>query len=134
MRFLIVAGNAAVAVEDGRIVAPEGHFEIVIRAPAGEVRPGLINAHDHLHRNHYGRLGSPPYRNAYEWAKDIQSRHADAIARGRGMSRRDALLVGAWKNLLAGVTHVVHHDAWESDFDRISPSMSCALRARIYSA
>jgi cytosine/adenosine deaminase-related metal-dependent hydrolase len=121
MRFLIVAGNATVAVEDGRIVAPEGHFEIVIRAPAGEVRPGLINAHDHLHRNHYGRLGIPPYRNAYEWAKDIHTRHADAVTRGRALPRRDALLVGVWKNLLAGVTHVVHHDTWESDFDEDFP-------------
>src|SRR4029077_15897879 len=30
---------------------------------------------------------------------------------------RAALLAGAWKNLLGGVTHVVHHDRWESAFD-----------------
>jgi cytosine/adenosine deaminase-related metal-dependent hydrolase len=120
MRFLIAAQNAVVAVEDGRIVAPDGHFETVLHVP-GEVRPGLINAHDHLHRNHYGRLGSPPYLNAYDWAKDIQARHADVIAHGRSLPRRDALLIGAWKSLLSGVTHVVHHDAWEPDFDTAFP-------------
>jgi len=33
------------------------------------------------------------------------------------MPRRGALLVGAWKNLCAGVTTVVHHDRWEGLFD-----------------
>jgi cytosine/adenosine deaminase-related metal-dependent hydrolase len=121
MRILIAAKNAVVAVEDGRIVTPEGRFEAVIQVPGGEVRPGLINAHDHLHRNHYGRLGDPPYRNAYEWARDIQTRHVDVIAHGRSLLRRDALLIGAWKNLLSGVTHVVHHDVWETDFDADFP-------------
>lgn len=115
-RFLIEARNRVVAVEGGKIVEPEGRFELVLRFPQAEVRPGLINAHDHLHRNHYGRLGAPPYRDAYHWANDIQRRHRLAIATGRALPRREALLAGAWKNLFAGVTTVVHHDAWESDF------------------
>jgi cytosine/adenosine deaminase-related metal-dependent hydrolase len=117
MRFLIAAKNATVAIENGTIVEPSGHFATEIRVPSGEVWPGLINAHDHLHRNHYGRLGAPPYPNAYAWAKDIQSRHASEIAQGRASPRRKALLIGAWKNLLAGVTRVVHHDPWEADFE-----------------
>ena len=121
MRILIEAENATVAVADGVIVEPQGSFDHEIRLPAGEVRPGLVNAHDHLHRNHYGRLGRPPYANAYEWAEDIRSRHADEIAKGRRVPRRAALLAGAWKNLVAGVTHVVHHDAWEGDFEREFP-------------
>jgi cytosine/adenosine deaminase-related metal-dependent hydrolase len=120
MRLLIEAANASVAIENGRIAEPGGKFERIVRS-SGEVRPGLINAHDHLHRNHYGRFGAPPYANAREWARDIQSRFADAIARGRAVPRRDALLAGAWKNLLAGVTHVVHHDSWEPDFEKSFP-------------
>ncbi|HEX2076408.1 MAG TPA: amidohydrolase family protein [Longimicrobium sp.] len=121
MRLLIEAANAAVGVEQGRIVPPDGAFDVHLRIPDGEVRPGLINAHDHLHRNHYGRLGHPPYANAYEWGRDIHARHADEIARGRAMPRRQALLRGAWKNLFAGVTTVVHHDPWEPDFDADFP-------------
>jgi cytosine/adenosine deaminase-related metal-dependent hydrolase len=120
-RILIEARNRAVAVEGGVIVEAEGPFDLVLRFPEGEVRPGLINAHDHLHRNHYGRLGSPPYADAYGWADDIQSRHGDAIATGRALARRRALLIGAWKNLFAGVTTVVHHDRWEPDFESDFP-------------
>jgi cytosine/adenosine deaminase-related metal-dependent hydrolase len=117
MRLLIEAANATIAVVDGHIAEPSGTFDQVVRLPGGEVLPGLINAHDHLHRNHYGRLGAPPYANAYDWATDIQARFAVEIARGRAMPRRRALLIGAWKNLLSGVTHVVHHDPWERDFE-----------------
>ena len=120
MRLLIEASNSAVAIENGRICDPGGKFDCVVRSP-GEVRPGLINAHDHLHRNHYGRLGMPPYANAYDWAADIQARYAKEIAEGRRVPRRRALLTGAWKNLLSGVTHVVHHDRWECDFDADFP-------------
>lgn len=121
MRLLIVARNRTVAVEDDRITSADGTFDSVLHFPDADVRPGLINAHDHLHRNHYGRLGQPPYRHAYDWALDIQERHRRHIARGRSRPRPDALLEGAWKNLFAGVTSVVHHDSWEPDFETDFP-------------
>lgn len=121
MRCLLNARNRTVAVAGGKIIPPTGPFDIVIDAPDADVRPGLINAHDHLHRNHYGRLGAPPYRNACQWAGDIQTRYRRRIAEGRRRPRREALLAGAWKNLFAGVTTVVHHDPWEADFDRHFP-------------
>jgi len=120
-RVLIEARNRTVGVANGVIVAPEGRFDLVLRFPDSNVRPGLINAHDHLHRNHYGRLGTPPYADAYAWARDIQRQHRQAIARGRAEPRRQALLRGAWKNLCAGVTTVVHHDPWEPAFDDAFP-------------
>ena len=121
MRLLIRTHDAALGVEAGRIVAPTGRFDVTLRVRDGILHPGLVNAHDHLHRNHYGRLGHPPYQDAYEWGEDIHHRFADAIARGRAMPRREALLRGAWKNLRAGVTTVVHHDPLEDDFDRGFP-------------
>ena len=117
MRLLLNARNRAVAIENRRIVDARGRFDLVIDVPDADVRPGLINAHDHLHRNHYGRLGEPPYRNASQWAEHIQMRYRARIARRHRWPRRSALLAGAWKNLFAGVTTVVHHDPWESDFD-----------------
>jgi cytosine/adenosine deaminase-related metal-dependent hydrolase len=95
-RILIEAHNCTVAVQGGRIVETDGSFDLVLRFPDGEVRPGLINAHEHLHRNHYGRLGSPPYADAYAWAEDIQARSRETIVVGRAVDRRQALLVGAW--------------------------------------
>jgi len=121
VRLLIRTHDAALGVEGGRIVPPSGRFDVTLRVRDGELHPGLVNAHDHLHRNHYGRLGHPPYQDAYEWGEDIHHRFPEAIARGRAVPRREALLRGAWKNLRAGVTTVVHHDAWEDDFDRDFP-------------
>lgn len=121
MRMLINARNRSVAVEGERIVDEDGGFDVVLDCPDLEIRPGLVNAHDHLHRNHYGRFGVGTYPNAYRWAEDIQVRYRRRIATGRRMPRRAALLTGAWKNLAAGVTTVVHHDVWEPDFDRDFP-------------
>jgi hypothetical protein len=128
MKLLVVAANATVGIADGHIVPSSGHFDATIRIPDGEVRPGLINAHDHLHRNHYGRLGTPPYASAYEWGRDIHIRHANAIARGRAVPRRAALERGAWKNICAGVTTVAHHDPWEAAFDEEFPLRVARIR------
>jgi cytosine/adenosine deaminase-related metal-dependent hydrolase len=118
---LRTAHGRAVAIENKLIVENSGSFDLDIDLGDVELYPGLINAHDHLHRNHYGRRGHPPYRNAYDWGDDIHVRDAEVIARGRELPRRDALLFGARKNLLSGVTTVVHHDPWEPDFERDFP-------------
>ena len=129
MRFRISAANTTVGIAGGRIVPPTGPFDAELRIPDGVLRPGLINPHEHLHRNHYGRLGDPPYANAYQWGVDIHARHGSAIARGRAVPRREALLCGAWKNLLSGVTTVVHHDRWEPDFDDGFPVRVARIRS-----
>lgn len=121
MRMLVHARNATIACEGDRICAPEGRFDLVLDCREAEVRPGLINSHEHLHRNHYGRLGKPPYRNAAQWARDIQRRHRRRISTGRKLARRQAYLAGAWKNLFAGVTSVVHHDPWDEELVRDFP-------------
>ena len=121
MRYRIEAGGIAIGVDGGQLSAPDGVFDETLSIAEGELRPGLINAHDHLHRNHYPRLGAPPYEDAYAWGRDLHTRWIADIARARTLPRRDALLFGAFKNLLGGVTTVVHHDAWEPAFDREFP-------------
>jgi len=129
VRLLIETRDAALGIESGVIVPPSGRFDVTLRIPNGTAQPGLINAHDHLHRNHYGRLGHPPYEDAYDWGRDIHHRCAESIARGRAMPRRHALLHGAWKNLRAGVTTVVHHDTWEAAFDEGFPLRVVPVRS-----
>ena len=121
MRTLVHARNMTIACDGDRLCAPEGKFDIVLECREADVRPGLINSHEHLHRNHYGRLGKPPYRNAAQWAHDIQWRHRRRVAAGRSLPRRQAYLAGAWKNLFAGVTSVVHHDPWDDELARDFP-------------
>jgi cytosine/adenosine deaminase-related metal-dependent hydrolase len=126
--FLRPQDGRAVAVEQGHLVEPSGPFDRVVDLGPGELRPGLINAHDHLHRNHFPRMGSPPYPNAYRWGEDLHARWGEAIARGSVIPRRDALLFGALKNLVAGATTVVHHDSWRPEFADSFPLRVARLR------
>jgi cytosine/adenosine deaminase-related metal-dependent hydrolase len=118
----------ALDIANGRIVPPVEHPALSIALGPGELRPGLINAHDHLHRNHYPRLGSPPYEDAYAWGNDLHTRYKDKIARARTFPPRAALLFGALKNLLGGATTVVHHDPWDAAFTTGFPVRVVRLR------
>lgn len=72
--------------------------------------PGLINAHDHLEFALFPRLGSPPYRNATEWAHEIHEQCASTIERHTAVPRDVRLWWGALRNLLCGATTVCHHN------------------------
>ena len=117
--------NALVAAEGGlassvrfgrRILSvdePPGPRDLIVDLGGALVLPGLINAHDHLELNHYGRLGRPAgYRNAAGWVEDVRPRlrSSPALRRGQAYPLGDRLLVGGLKNLLAGVTTVAHHN------------------------
>jgi cytosine/adenosine deaminase-related metal-dependent hydrolase len=79
------------------------HFENVIAFP------GLINSHDHLEFNLYPQFGNRFYNNYAEWGKYVLGNYEEEIER---ISRIPLLLRVSWglyKNLLCGVTTVVHH-------------------------
>lgn len=109
---LRTAGGSQVTVHGGHLASGGAASAMAIELETGRLYPGLINAHDHLQLNHYPRLGHPPYRNAYQWGRDIHARFAREIRRAGTLPQRDAYLFGALKNLLGGVTTVVHHDPW----------------------
>ncbi len=109
-------------VVQGRLIADDRtRVGAVVDAGSVELRPGLINAHDHLYLNHYPRLGRPPYRNAYDWGHDLHTRFRVEIDRAVALPRQDALLFGALKNLLGGVTSVVQHDPWDAALNGTFP-------------
>ncbi|MDL2716557.1 MAG: amidohydrolase family protein [Acidobacteriota bacterium] len=116
MRFRLEAGNATCVVADGKLWAPEEKADLTVNLGDAALMPGLVNAHDHLHRNHLPRIGEPPYTSAALWGADLHARFADDLARRHMLPLGDALLFGAFKNVLGGVTSVVHHDRWEPDF------------------
>ena len=100
MRYRLQVGDMAVGVDGDRIIEPTGEFDLRLTLPSGEIRPGLINAHDHLHRNHYPHLGSPPYPDAYAWGRDLHDRYAQEIARARAFPRRAVSAIpvtGLWR-------------------------------------
>ncbi len=98
--------------------------DVVVDVDGAFVLPGLINAHDHLELNHYGRLKfRDRYANVSEWIDDMRPRIATdaAILEGRSRPLSDRLFVGALKNLLSGVTTVVHHNPFYRELRRRMP-------------
>jgi cytosine/adenosine deaminase-related metal-dependent hydrolase/ubiquinone/menaquinone biosynthesis C-methylase UbiE len=114
------ATTASIAIERGRIQtiscdASRRRNNIsastaVIDLPGYLLLPGLINAHDHLEFGLFPNLGSGPYQNSVEWAKEIHHSHASLIARNRKVPKAVRLWWGALRNLLCGVTTVCHHN------------------------
>jgi cytosine/adenosine deaminase-related metal-dependent hydrolase len=104
----LAAGRVA---EAGRGLAPR-RGERVLDGAGLLALPGLINAHDHLGLDLLPRLGAGSYANAYEWARAIYRPDASPIREVLRVGLRDRLWWGAYRNLIAGVTTVVHHDPY----------------------
>jgi cytosine/adenosine deaminase-related metal-dependent hydrolase len=112
-----VGGRAtALRIVDSRIASIGGRPEpgdIVIDVHGDRLLPGLINAHDHLQLNNFGRLKYRDcYSNVRDWIADVA---ADVQTNARlaacgAVPRDQRLLLGGVKNLLGGVTTVAHHD------------------------
>jgi cytosine/adenosine deaminase-related metal-dependent hydrolase len=117
--------NARVAARDGvatsirfdsRVLGvdtPPRNGDVVVDLEGAFVLPGLINAHDHLELNHYGRLKRRErYENASDWIDDLRpALRGDATIRANTAHPLAArLFIGALKSVLAGVTTVAHHN------------------------
>jgi cytosine/adenosine deaminase-related metal-dependent hydrolase len=98
--------------------------DTVVDLQGSFVLPGLVNAHDHLELNHYGRIkGRDRYENASGWIADMGPRLVShpAIRDGRAHPLIERLFIGGLKNLLAGVTTVAHHNPFYGELRRTMP-------------
>jgi hypothetical protein len=57
-------------------------------------------------------MGKPLYKNYIEWGTDIYKPKESPIKEIEKVSLKDRLLWGGVKNLISGVTTVVHHNPW----------------------
>ena len=120
----VITGTGQIAesirVRQGRVDAvnesPDSR-DLVIDLDRGIVVPGLINAHDHLELNSFGRMKwRTRYDNVRGWIADFQPRfETDAqLVMARPDTLADRVWVGGLKNLLSGVTTVCHHNPLHS--------------------
>lgn len=109
--------SKGIITESGANLHPRKN-EHVENLNAAFLYPGLINAHDHLEMNLYPRLGTPPYQNYVEWAKDIYQPTQAPVKEIEKLSIQTRLLWGGLKNLIAGATTVVHHNPWHRSLGR----------------
>lgn len=73
------------------------------------VFPGLINSHDHLDFNSFPMMGNRAYQNYMEWGPDIHLQNKDLIRHVLSIPAPLRIRWGLYKNLLNGVTTVLHH-------------------------
>lgn len=97
-------------VQGGRVVATRPRHAQTL-ALAGLVLAGGVNAHEHLELNHYPRTRfAPRYDNAHQWGEAVNAQlDSEPYKTLRQHPYWDKILVGAMKNLLAGVTTVIQH-------------------------
>ena len=112
-----IAFSGDVRISRGKIkeigsVLTAGKKERVIHLGNHYLYPGMINGHDHLEMNLYPHMGTPPYKNYTQWAKDIYRPIESPVREIEAIPIRYRLLWGGIKNLISGVTTVVHHNPW----------------------
>lgn len=108
-------------LETGSALAPRRR-EQVLNASGYLALPGLINAHDHLELDLFPHLGKPPYPNFYAWARDIYRPGESPMHAIQQVDLSDRLWWGGYRNLISGVTTVVHHNPYYGEvFDRDFP-------------
>ncbi len=96
-------------VETGRGLAPRRR-ERVVELEGWRALPGLVNAHDHLPLNLLPHLGAPPYDSIYRFAEEVYRPDRSPIREVLAAPAHDRLRWGGYRNLISGVTTVVHHD------------------------
>src|ERR1700761_5324505 len=110
--------RAPLIIRNGRIGAATDRRAYRVDLRDHVILPGLINAHDHLHRNAVPPLQAPgAFANSYQWIAAFQTQFAQPqVAAALQVPKSLRLRHGALKNLLAGTTCVAHHDEWEPEF------------------
>ncbi len=98
-----------IQIENGRItlVSRKEISSSINYTTRGIISAGLINSHDHLLGTYYPKVGNGPYENWLPWDNDLKS--APVYQERQQIENRDLYLLGAYRNLVSGVTTVSDH-------------------------
>jgi cytosine/adenosine deaminase-related metal-dependent hydrolase len=106
-----------IAARKGVVAADAGPEAVRLDLAGLTLLPGLVNADDHLQLSTLPPLGSaPPYPNAYAWTAELAE--GPVLADALSIPEPDRLWLGAWRNVLAGVTGVFHHGPFHRSMAR----------------
>lgn len=83
--------------------------EKILHFDGDVVFPGIINSHDHLEFNLFPRFGDRIYNNYTEWGQHVWNKFKADIDKVTRIPTQFRIAWGIYKNLLCGVTTVVHH-------------------------
>ncbi len=103
----------------GRVVADAPRDAHVIDLDGYAIYPGFVNAHDHLQLNSIPRLSHDrPFADSAAWIEAYELfMHEAHVAESIRIPLNERAFVGGYKNLLAGVTTVAHHDPMHEVFN-----------------
>lgn len=102
--------NGTIHINNGKISklsSGSDTSQIHLDIKKGVISPGLINAHDHLLGTYLPKVGNGPYLNWLPWDNDLKS--SPIYEERQQVENRDLYLLGAYRNLLSGVTLVSDH-------------------------
>ncbi len=103
-KFISSEGRISdITTSQSNAAAPTIEFENAIAFP------GLINSHDHLEFNLFPKLGNKKYSDYVKWGEDIHTKNKNTIDEIIKIPISLRIEYGVYKNLLNGVTTVVHH-------------------------
>ncbi|MBN2078779.1 MAG: amidohydrolase family protein [Spirochaetes bacterium] len=99
---ILIEGNRIGKVSRGKV---RGDMNLPLEGTV--IIPGMINAHDHLLGTYYPKIGNGPYINWLPWDNDLKS--SPIYEERQQIENRDLYLLGAYRNLISGVTLVFDH-------------------------
>jgi len=111
--------EAPLSILGGRVAAGAVKNAWTLDLKEHLIFPGLVNAHDHLHRNNIPPLPQQaPFPNSYAWMEAFQPYFCEPeVARACAVPAALRYRHGGLKNLLCGATTVAHHDPWHPALD-----------------
>ena len=109
---IVISGDRIIRISPHSATTTGGKDELGIRFNSAIAFPGLINSHDHLEFNLYPSLGDKCYLSYIDWSHHIYQQHSSLIHTIESIPVPLRLAWGKMKNLICGVTTVMHHGRW----------------------
>lgn len=106
---IYVDGKMISLIEDSNKQNNSNKKELQLHFENAIAFPGLINSHDHLDFNLFPQFGDRLFNNYLEWSNYISEKYKTEINKVLQIPLQLRILWSIYKNLLCGVTTVVHH-------------------------